>query len=234
MFSIAEMDGITIVEVEGELIVGNRQQLKEKVLATFDGDALEDLYLPYKPKRRTRAQKAREAGLVTQPASSQNPAGMCNCCGDCCGPLSALNRHPKPADIVFSNYFAQVDGEACTGCRLCEERCQMGAVVFTTDDCADIDLDRTLVTAAVLVADAVLAVDPAAVVRSLCEEYGVDLIVVGLPTSLSGHEGPSAEAARAFGTIVSEATELPLVYQDERFTTVTAEAALLEGGVRRP
>ena len=76
-------------------------------------------------------------------------------------------------------------------------------------------------------------VDPAAVVRSLCEEYGVDLIVVGLPTGLSGHEGPSAEAARAFGTIVSEATELPLVYQDERFTTVTAEAALLEGGVRR-
>jgi putative Holliday junction resolvase len=26
---------------------------------------------------------------------------------------------------------------------------------------------------------------------------------------------------------------LPVEYQDERFTTVTAEAALLEGGVRR-
>lgn len=36
MFSIAEMDGITIVEVEGELIVGNRQQLKEKVLGRLD------------------------------------------------------------------------------------------------------------------------------------------------------------------------------------------------------
>lgn len=41
MFSIAEMDGITIVEVEGELIVGNRQQLKEKVLGRLDeGDRL--------------------------------------------------------------------------------------------------------------------------------------------------------------------------------------------------
>ena len=76
-------------------------------------------------------------------------------------------------------------------------------------------------------------VDPAVVVRNLCEEYGVDLIVVGLPTGLSGHEGPSAEAARGLGAIVSEATGLPVLYQDERFTTVTAEAALLEGGVRR-
>ena len=57
---------------------------------------------------------AREAGLVTQPASSQNPGGMCNCCGDCCGPLSALNSHPRPAEIVFSNYFAQIDIDACT------------------------------------------------------------------------------------------------------------------------
>jgi electron transport complex protein RnfB len=88
--------------------------------------------------------KAREAGLVTQPASSQNPAGMCNCCGDCCGPLSALNRHPKPAKIVFSNYFAQVDEKTCTGCGLCEERCQMGAIAFTADDVAGIDLDRCI------------------------------------------------------------------------------------------
>ena len=87
---------------------------------------------------------AREAGLVTQPASSQNPTGMCNCCGDCCGPLSTLNRHPKPAEIVFSNYFAQVDADACTGCGLCEERCQMDAIALTADDVAGIDLDRCI------------------------------------------------------------------------------------------
>ena len=32
MFSISEMNGITIVEVGGELIVGNRQELKDTVL----------------------------------------------------------------------------------------------------------------------------------------------------------------------------------------------------------
>jgi ferredoxin len=88
--------------------------------------------------------EAREAGLVTQPASSQNPGGMCNCCGDCCGPLSALNRHPRPAEIVLSNYYAQVDPDACTVCVLCEERCQMGAVEVAEDASARIDRDRCI------------------------------------------------------------------------------------------
>ena len=70
-------------------------------------------------------------------------------------------------------------------------------------------------------------------VRSLCEEHGVERIVVGLPTGLSGVEGPSATAARGVGAAVADATGLPVEYQDERFTTVTAEAALLEGGVKR-
>ncbi len=70
-------------------------------------------------------------------------------------------------------------------------------------------------------------------VRALCEEHGVARIVVGLPTGLSGAEGPSAKAARTVGDMVAEATGLPVEYQDERFTSVTAEAALLEGGVRR-
>jgi len=88
--------------------------------------------------------RACEAGLVTQPASSQNPGGMCNCCGDCCGPLSALNYHPKPARIVFSNYFARIDADACNGCGLCQERCQMGAIGLGADERAGIDLDRCI------------------------------------------------------------------------------------------
>ena len=42
---------------------GLTPELKEKVLGTFDLDALEDLYLPYKQKRKTKAVAAREAGL---------------------------------------------------------------------------------------------------------------------------------------------------------------------------
>lgn len=38
-----------------------------------------------------------EAGLVPQPYNAQNPGGLCNCCGDCCGILRALKKHPEPA-----------------------------------------------------------------------------------------------------------------------------------------
>jgi len=88
--------------------------------------------------------KAQEAGLVSQPASAQNPFVMCNCCGDCCGVLRALNQHPRPAEAVFSNYQAQIDQERCSGCEICLERCQMRAVSLGEDGRAGIDLDRCI------------------------------------------------------------------------------------------
>ncbi len=72
-----------------------------------------------------------------------------------------------------------------------------------------------------------------AVIAQLCAEEDVEIIVVGLPVSLSGVEGPSAEAARRFGAEVAEATGRNLVYWDERFTSVQAENALLEARMRR-
>lgn len=88
--------------------------------------------------------EAQEAGLVTQPATAQNPGGMCNCCGDCCGVLSSLKRYPKPAEMVFSNYFAEVDRDGCSGCETCLERCQMGAIEMNKDELAEINLDRCI------------------------------------------------------------------------------------------
>ncbi len=38
-------------------------ELKSRIDSTWDSATLEDIYLPYKPKRRTRAQMAREMGL---------------------------------------------------------------------------------------------------------------------------------------------------------------------------
>jgi ferredoxin len=87
---------------------------------------------------------AQESGLVTQPATAQNPAGMCNCCGDCCGVLSSLRRHPKPAEMIFSNYFAVVGQDECSGCETCLEKCQMGAIKINEDELAEINLDRCI------------------------------------------------------------------------------------------
>jgi putative Holliday junction resolvase len=61
----------------------------------------------------------------------------------------------------------------------------------------------------------------------------VDEIIVGLPKSLDGSEGPSAEAARSFAKRVHDLVGIPVRLVDERFTTVGAQNVLLEGGVRR-
>ena len=69
--------------------------------------------------------------------------------------------------------------------------------------------------------------------RCVVNELAVDRVVVGLPLLLSGEEGQAARSARAFADQVEEETGLPVLLQDERYTTVTAENALIEGGVRR-
>ncbi|MFO8049438.1 MAG: 4Fe-4S binding protein [Desulfosudaceae bacterium] len=92
----------------------------------------------------TILEKCREDGLVTQPATSQNPAGMCNCCGDCCGVLVALKKHPRPAELVFANHSVRVDAEECTGCETCLERCQMDALSLNQDEVAEVDPDRCI------------------------------------------------------------------------------------------
>ena len=69
--------------------------------------------------------------------------------------------------------------------------------------------------------------------RDICSEYEVVVVVVGLPISLDGSEGPSAKAAREFAEVVGDATGLEVEFQDERFTSTTAEALLIEGGVSR-
>ncbi len=67
----------------------------------------------------------------------------------------------------------------------------------------------------------------------LCSEWEITEIVVGLPVSLDGTEGPAAARSRVFGDAVAGRTGVSVVFHDERFTTVTAEQALLESGMKR-
>lgn len=62
--------------------------------------------------------------------------------------------------------------------------------------------------------------------EALVEELAPSMVVVGLPTGLSGHEGESAEGARALAALVEERTGLPVEFADERFTSTRAEALL--------
>ena len=70
-------------------------------------------------------------------------------------------------------------------------------------------------------------------IGSLCADVEATVVVIGLPVALDGTEGPAARRSRELGDRIAEALDVSVRYADERFTTVTAEAALIEGGVRR-
>jgi Na+-translocating ferredoxin:NAD+ oxidoreductase subunit B len=72
--------------------------------------------------------KADKAGLVLQPSNAQKVINICCCCGCCCHVLKSIKRHPQPAEIVASSFVAELDADACTGCGVCLERCQMEAL----------------------------------------------------------------------------------------------------------
>jgi putative Holliday junction resolvase len=62
-------------------------------------------------------------------------------------------------------------------------------------------------------------------VVEIAEREQAEAIVVGLPVSLSGEEHEQARITRKFGAQLAEQAGIPVVLQDERFSTVQAEAA---------
>jgi Na+-translocating ferredoxin:NAD+ oxidoreductase subunit B len=69
-----------------------------------------------------------EEGLVLQPGNAKDPEFICSCCGCCCGMLQLHKMLPRPVDFWTSSYLAEVNEAECTGCGICEKRCQVNAV----------------------------------------------------------------------------------------------------------
>ncbi|HEX2823168.1 MAG TPA: Holliday junction resolvase RuvX [Streptosporangiaceae bacterium] len=79
----------------------------------------------------------------------------------------------------------------------------------------------------------VLASGPGATDELAKLAAGADAIevIVGLPTSLSGREGPAAAGARSFAAdLAGHLAPIPVRLFDERFTTTEAHGALRRGG----
>ena len=70
-------------------------------------------------------------------------------------------------------------------------------------------------------------------VEELVKEYEVSTIVLGLPKNMNNTEGERVEKTKEFGAMLERRTGLPIVYWDERLTSVAAEQILMESGVRR-
>jgi electron transport complex protein RnfB len=89
-------------------------------------------------------QKNQDDGLVLQPSNAQLPDAICSCCGCCCGLLQLQKFIPNPVSHWATNFFAQVNEDACIQCGICEERCQVGALKAGAGKTATVDLTRCL------------------------------------------------------------------------------------------
>ena len=70
----------------------------------------------------------------------------------------------------------------------------------------------------------------AANIARVATEREAQGIIVGLPLSLDGSQGPAARKINAFSARLRNFTDLPVITSDERMTTVEAHSLLREAG----
>ncbi len=70
-------------------------------------------------------------------------------------------------------------------------------------------------------------------IRRLVQEHEVGRVVIGLPIRTNGELGPEAQAVEQFRRQLESVLSVPVEAWDERHTTQTAEAVLLEADLSR-
>ncbi len=70
-------------------------------------------------------------------------------------------------------------------------------------------------------------------IEELIAEFEVDKIVLGYPLNMNNTEGERCEKTKEFEELLERRTGLPVILWDERLTTVAADRAMMEGGIRR-
>lgn len=69
--------------------------------------------------------------------------------------------------------------------------------------------------------------------QELVQIYEVSQIVVGLPKHMNGSEGERVEITKGFVAKMQEVIDLPVVFWDERLSTMMAQKSLIEANVSR-
>ncbi|MFN5822113.1 MAG: Holliday junction resolvase RuvX, partial [Novosphingobium sp.] len=67
----------------------------------------------------------------------------------------------------------------------------------------------------------------------LVAERGIKGVVIGLPLNMDGTEGPRSQSSRAYARNLAEALSLPVLLWDERWSTASAESALIAQDMSR-
>lgn len=75
--------------------------------------------------------------------------------------------------------------------------------------------------------------EDAAALKALIDKYDVEKLIVGLPKNMNNTLGFQAKRTMNYADYLKEALGMEIIYVDERLTTSSAEAVLMQGGVRR-
>ncbi len=70
-------------------------------------------------------------------------------------------------------------------------------------------------------------------IEELIVENEVEEIVLGLPKNMNDTEGVRVELTKEFKEKLERRTGLPVIFWDERLTTVAADKTMMEAGIRR-
>ncbi len=88
--------------------------------------------------------RADKSGLILQPNNARRLTNICCCCGCCCQVLISIKKFEKPAEIVSSPFYIELDEASCKQCGVCEERCQMEAITGKKGEPVALNLDRCI------------------------------------------------------------------------------------------
>ena len=94
------------------------------------------------------------------------------------------------------------------------------------------DVLRGVATPALTIRREKFTKDAEALLKLLADRQAAG-IVIGLPRNMDGSEGPRAQSTRAFVRNLANLSPLPVLFWDERLSTVAAERALLEADTSR-
>ena len=71
-------------------------------------------------------------------------------------------------------------------------------------------------------------------IEEIISEYGdVEKIVLGYPKNMNNTVGERAQKSEEFKAALERRCQLPVILWDERLTTVAADRAMMESGIRR-
>ncbi len=69
--------------------------------------------------------------------------------------------------------------------------------------------------------------EDAGILRAIIGDMDVDALVIGLPVSMDGTEGPRCQSVRQFAADLLETIDMPAAFWDERLSTAAVERMLI-------